>query len=146
MNAEKAGIAVHCQSSETLRHYVSVANETNFTYGRHRVTWKDGVCTRLKMVYKYYWQLGVEANETERQCRLCGEPSAHTLQHYVLHCSSLAQYRCDQPLSVTDQIICMFNDGKVMDLLMKHKDIKKNIVNEEAVKFPAASIVCNCTL
>ena len=115
----------HCCISETLRHYVRVASETNFTYGKHRVSWKDSVCTRLRLGYKYYWQLGVNVSDTARQCRLCDEPNAHTLQHYVLHCPSLSQGRHVQSLSVTEQIIWMFNNNKIAELFSKCEEIKK---------------------
>ena len=58
VNVEKERIEVQqrCLTSETLTHYVRVANETQFTYGRYRAPWKDHICTRLRLDYKYYWQ------------------------------------------------------------------------------------------
>ena len=82
-NIEKDKIAAQCDTSETLRHYVRVSQLSDYTYVKHRVAWKDSVCTRLKMGYKYLWELGVEVNEAARQCRLCGEPDAHSPGGYI---------------------------------------------------------------
>lgn len=60
----------HCDRSDTPRHYVGVANEPNYTYGKKGAAWKDSVCTRLKMGYKYLWELGVGVSEAAKQCRL----------------------------------------------------------------------------
>lgn len=128
MESEQSVIQLLCNRSATLRHYVRVANETDFTYGRYRVAWKDSVCTRLRIGYKYYWQVGVPASEAERRCRLCGEADSHTLPHYVLHCSALAHSRHGQALSLTDQVIYMFTNNTIAELLLKNKHAR-NLVS-----------------
>lgn len=106
---ERHQVQQKCITSETLRHYIKVANETNFTYGRYRVPWKDHICTRLRLGYKYYWQLGVEVSEEAKRCRLCGEVNGHSLPHYMLRCPALAHVRHHQLCSVTDQVVHIFN-------------------------------------
>ena len=121
---ERGEVVAQCHKSETLRHYTRVESETNFTYGKYRVPWKDSVCTRLRMGYKYYWQLGVETSDKDRQCRLCAEPNSHTLHHYVLQCPALSQARHPSLTSVTEQVIYMFNNNKITELLNTCKYIK----------------------
>ena len=126
MNVEKerSEIVAQCDKSDTLKHYVRVASETSFTYGKNRLPWKDSVCTRLRMGYKYYWQLGIATSDSDKQCRLCAEPNSHTLHHYVLQCPSLSHCRQPSLTTVTDQVIYMFNSNKLMEVLNNSTNIK----------------------
>ena len=116
------------EDSETLRHYVEVARNTNFSYGRNKSKWQDNVYTRLRLGYKYYWQLGGSDIEYKKECRLCNEPKSHTLQHYVLDCNVLREYRNCNIRNVTEQIIWMCNNNKIDDLIRKNKKIQEIVM------------------
>jgi len=70
--------------SDTMRYYMYILMNTNFTYGRGKNRWTDVVYMRLRFGYKYYWELGVSQTEEESKCRVCGALRSHTLYHYVI--------------------------------------------------------------
>ena len=109
--------------SETFHHYARVSETTNFTYGRMLSSWRDSVCTRVRLGYKYMWQLGVERAEDDIRCGLCSEPRSHTLHHYILECSLLSSYRNRHITNVTDQLIWMFNNDKMEEMTRKCRDV-----------------------
>ncbi|XP_069983766.1 uncharacterized protein [Penaeus vannamei] len=65
------------RKSDTLRHYMHLATNTDFTYGKGNSKWKDSVYMRIRLEYKYYLELGVP----------------HTLTHHILQCSMLQTHR-----------------------------------------------------
>lgn len=109
--------------SETFHHYIKISQMTDFTYGRMLSLWGDSVCMRLRLGYKYLWQLGVEKTEDDICCRLCREPRSHTLQHYILECTVLSGFRNRQILNVTDQIIWMFINNKIEEMTKRCRDV-----------------------
>ena len=115
--------------SETFKHYIKISQMTDFTYGRSRRMTGDALCTRLRLGYKYLWQLGVQRTEGDVCCGLCKEPRSHTLRHYTLECPSLDMYRNPNIGNVTDQIIWMFQNGVVDKIIQTHKYIE-NIVRQ----------------
>lgn len=120
---EQALLQVKYNTSFTMQHYIRVAQETNFTYGRYLTKWKDSVCTRLRLGYKYYWQLNPNSGDQEGRCRLCNDPGSHILNHYVLNCSFLSRYRNANITNVTDQIIWMFSYGMIDPMLRECESI-----------------------
>lgn len=110
-------------NSETFRHYVKVFQGTNFTYGRQRNAAKDSLCTRLRLGYKYLWQLGVKKNENDICCKLCNEPRCHTLKHYVIDCPNLVHCRHPQIKDIAEQIIWMINNNKIKEMANTCKKI-----------------------
>lgn len=121
----KSEVLIKAERSGTLRHYIRVVENTTFTYGRFRAAWKDSICTRLRLAYKYYWELGVAVDAPARRCRLCEEQDGHSLSHYVLQCPALAHVRQHGADTVTDQIITMFNNNNITKLLNKCTYIKQ---------------------
>lgn len=111
-------------NSETMRHYIDVLENTNFTYGKYKSAWKDSLCTRLRLGYKYYWQLGIAKEDDETCCRLCREPRAHTLSHYVLECPNITSFRNCSINNVGKQIIWMFNNNKIDEMMRKCKKVR----------------------
>lgn len=110
--------------STSMTHYLAVHYNTDFTYGKHNNKWKESLCTRLRLGYKYYWEIGVACTDQDTACKLCREPGGHTLNHYTLECPSLLQYRNINIHCITDQIIWMFQHGKVREMMNKCKNIK----------------------
>ena len=121
----KVDVLMKAERSSTLRHYCRVVENTDFTYGRFRASWKDSVCTRLRLAYKYYWELGVAVDAPARECRLCEERDGHSLSHYVLQCPVLAHVRQPDADTVTDQVIAMFKSQSIIKLLNKCKHVKQ---------------------
>ena len=115
----------HNTPSATWNHYQDVASNTLFTYGRNRHKWQDSLCTRLRLGFKYYWELGVTCDENDKKCTLCNDPRSHTLKHYLLDCDALSPYRNTNINNVTDQVVWMFEHGKVDEMLRKCKGIVK---------------------
>ena len=116
-------------NSTTFQHYVKVLQMTDFTYGRMKNAWGDALCTRLRLGCKYLWQLGVERAGQDVSCRLCQEPRSHTLHHYVIQCPVLDTFRNHDIVDVTDQIIWMFNNNKIEEIINKCKNIR-NLIYE----------------
>ena len=110
--------------SNTMQHYLEVAQKVTYRYGRNGNKWKDTVCTKLRLGLKYYWEIGVECEEEKTRCRLCRVPLSHTLRHYVLNCPVLTPYRNPHIYEFTKQVIWMFNRGKVRKMLFKQKNIR----------------------
>ncbi|XP_068245305.1 uncharacterized protein [Palaemon carinicauda] len=75
--------------SNSVSHYDYVSNNTRFTYGNSSVKC-DGIVMRLKQGYKYYWEY---KSGEGTACKLCDAANSHTLQHYIMECSSLAEFR-----------------------------------------------------
>ena len=108
-----------------MKHYMEIVANTDFSYGPERNKWKETLCTKFRLGVKYYWELGVNVTEEEKQCRLCGAERAHTLQHYILICPIVATYRNKNIDNFTKQLIWMFNNGKVNQMLQKLNAMKK---------------------
>lgn len=112
-------------NSETFGHYIKVLHKTDFIYGRSGNTAKDSLCTRLRLGYKYLWQLGVQKTDDEICCKFCKEPRSHTMHHYVLQCPRLTHCRNPNINDITDQVVWMFNNKKVEELAKMCKNIRE---------------------
>lgn len=112
------------RNSETFGHYIQVLHNTDFTYGRSGNAAMDSLCTRLRLGYKYLWQLGVQKADDETCCKFCKEPRSHTLHHYVLQCPQLTHCRNLQINNITDQVIWMLYNKIVEELVKKCKNIR----------------------
>ena len=106
-----------CERSSTFRHYIRINMETDYVYGRNVVM--DTVMMRLRLGYKYYWEYGYEVDQEDRMCRVCGRNNSHTLEHYVMHCPLLKEFRNQNIESVTDQIIWMIKNYKIEEIVKK---------------------------
>ena len=116
-------------ASTTFRRYVRIFNETEFTYGSNHNILSDTVTMRLRLGYKYYWEYGGSAagSDTDRRCRVCGESDAHTLQHYVLLCPHIEQYRNKHIVDLTEQIIWIINNNKVIEIVSMYRDFAPRV-------------------
>ena len=112
--------ALTYERSATFRHYYDIDQETGLVYDKQG-SLQDTVIMRLRLGYRYLWELGCETPDKERECRLCGENDSHTLTHYVLHCSLLTPYRNSNINNVTEQIIWLINNNKIEEILKKYK-------------------------
>ena len=108
-------------NSSTFEHYATVSNHVSVTYGRDGVR-SDAVKMRMRLGYKYYWHYKEVFNIEEARCRVCGEENGHTLEHYVLRCSCVREFRNNNIVDVTLQIIWMLQNRVVEEILKKYKD------------------------
>lgn len=94
------------EGSLSTSHYVHVTNQCTYTYGRYSASC-DRVAMRLRLGYKYFWEVGGAAPEA---CTLCGMSGGHSLHHYVLDCPSIISLRppgqWDLPNMVAKLIHC----------------------------------------
>jgi len=104
--------------SESMRHYVTVYNNTNVCYGRTS-TRVDTVIMRLRLGYKYCWQY--INGEDGIPCKLCNEENSHTLQHYLCSCPKIEDFRNPNISDVTMQACHMINNNIVPSILKKYK-------------------------
>lgn len=96
------------RGSPSSIHYVHVSQDTNVTYGRKSALY-DLVVMRLRLGYKYYWEVSGAPPES---CALCARPGGHTLQHYALECPAIACYR-PQGLSDVPSLVAWFINHNV---------------------------------
>lgn len=109
------------RKSDTLRHYMHLATNTDFAYGKGKSKWKDSVYMRIRLGYKYYWELGVPASEKEKECRVCSLPRSHTLTHYILQCSMLQTHRNAEITGLPEQAVWMIRNGQVFEILKRYR-------------------------
>ena len=94
------------EGSYSLRHYLYVTANTNISYGKS-LSKVDTFNMRMRLGYRYCWEY---INDDGIPCRLCGQASSHTLEHYVLECSQLTEYRDVTIVNILDQICHMLNN------------------------------------
>ena len=100
-----------------MSHYIHVALNTNFTYGKHKNKLKDSLYTRLRFGTPFYGELGMSVSDDDKKCKLCYHPMSHTLQHYILQCPVLTPFRNPDIAQFTDQVVWMINNNKLEDAL-----------------------------
>ena len=83
-------LALRCQEgSPSSIHYAQISSLCSHTYGKLSAAC-DLVVMRLRLGYRYYWEV---SGAPPVPCTLCARPGGHTLQHYVLHCPAINDYR-----------------------------------------------------
>ena len=107
-------------NSSTFKHYDTVSDHVAVTYGKDGIR-NDAVKMRMRLGYKYYWQYKEVFTTEEARCRVCGEENGHTLEHYVLRCSCVREFRNNNIDDVTEQIVWMLQNGVVEKISKKYK-------------------------
>lgn len=81
-------------SSVSIHHYDLFCN-TPHRYGQHKVLTRqcDVVSARIRLGYRYLWQLQTSPPEDLTKCKLCDAPRSHTLEHYIADCPKVAAFR-----------------------------------------------------
>ena len=104
------------RGSPSSIHYVHVSQATEYPYGR-RSALCDLVVMRLRLGYKYYWEVSGAAPES---CAVCARPGGHTLRHYVLECPAIASYR-PQGINDVPSLVTWFIDHNIVpDIVKEH--------------------------
>ena len=90
-------------------------------YGQHKTLTRpcDVVAARIRLGYRYLWQLQDNPPENHTKCKLCNEPFKHTLEHYIMECPTIAAFR---PPGVLYFEFCetLLNTNLLEDILMIH--------------------------
>ena len=69
-------------------HYAQVSRLCSYTCDKFSAA--CDLVARLRLGYRYYWEVG---GAPPVPCALCARPGGHMLQHCVLHCSVISDYR-----------------------------------------------------
>lgn len=109
--------------SRSAYYYNTVAIQTVFTYGkrgggRNRET----VYARIRLGYYYPWQYGMQVEEEKRKCKVCGERDSHTLEHYILYCNLLRDFRNPELHNICDQAKFLIEHDKITEILKVYKN------------------------
>ena len=106
--------------SESLKHYDHVTSNTNFAYGKSTARY-DSLAMRLRLGYRYVWEY--RNDDSIIPCKLCGMNGLHTMFHYIMECSKLAEFR-NASFDTMEEMICyMFNYDLIKDIFIKFKKI-----------------------
>lgn len=76
-------------------HHNDLFCDTPHHYGRHKTLTRhcDIVAARIRLGYRYLWQLQDNPPVSHTKCKLCDEPQKHTVQHYIIECPTIAALR-----------------------------------------------------
>ena len=105
----------HAGSPSSI-HYVHVSNLCTFPYGRHGALY-DAVVMRLRLGYKYFWEL-TEADPVS--CKLCNRLGGHTLSHYVLDCPLVSPYRPQGHFELPEMVSRLINNGAIFRIVKEY--------------------------
>ena len=108
--------------SESMNHYLYVSENSSVTYGK-ALSKVDTLIMRLRLGYKYYWQY---SEGDGISCKLCGQPFSHTLQHYIMFCSELSEFRNDDINDLVNQVCHFLNNNIVARIVKKFKNFTFN--------------------
>ncbi|MEL6989863.1 MAG: ribonuclease H family protein, partial [Bacteroidota bacterium] len=80
--------------SESVKTYFDITNGTKPNYEINNLFTRkfQTSFSRLRLGYRYLWEVSGDLNPNVRQCRLCGLQDSHTLYHYIKECSMLSGY------------------------------------------------------
>lgn len=107
------------QHTATFQHYSKVSPLTDSTSGRSSRMWGDTFCTRPRLGHKYSG--GSEWRGRTAMCTsACARNQIPHQHHYTLECRSLDVYRKTSIWSVTDQILWMFSNGELDEVVQTH--------------------------
>ena len=110
--------------SESVRHYVTVFNNTSTCYGKTSPR-EDTVIMRLRLGYKYCWEYATSQDGIP--CKLCGQDNSHTLQHYLCFCPRTEEFRDLQISDATLQACHLINRNIVPNILKKNKNFAPRV-------------------
>ena len=111
-------------SSPSMTRYLYIYDKVGRAPTRNDCTLVDTVTTRLILGYRYYWECpwGRRRYSMDmRKCRVCGAGDSHTLEHYVMSCPLLVQYRSGGGLSLLEQTVWFLSHGVVERILSDYR-------------------------
>lgn len=112
-------------SSPTMTRYLYIYDRVGRAPTLNECTLVETVTMRVRLGYRYYWECPWSQRRYSmamRQCRVCGARDSHTLEHYVMSCPLLVQYRSGSMLSLQEQIVWFLRHGVVERILSDYRD------------------------
>lgn len=108
-------------TSHSIMHYENMC-KVKHVYGEsNRITrLLDIVTARLRLGYKYMWQYGCYRRESDFDCKLCELVNGHTLEHYVMECNKIREYRNNEYINVHDMCNYLIVSGNLKEILLKY--------------------------
>ena len=81
-------------ASISVKHYDQYVN-VRFIYGSHKARTRqcDIVIARIRLGYRYIWQVKETHNIEYTKCKLCDAEFKHTLEHYIAECHVIQPFR-----------------------------------------------------
>ena len=104
-------------NSYSVTHHESMY-KTKHNYGSTRLV--DVITARLRLGYKSFSELGHYRRESETDCKLCGEREGNTLNHYVLECHLIQEYRDNHIDELPNMCNHFITTGKIKAILDKY--------------------------
>ena len=118
---DDAALEVLSLNSLSITHYLAMKN-VKVNYGEHYLNTRqcDIVKTRIKLGYRYLWQVnkpaGLLRNVARTKCKICQAPYSHDLRHYIAFCPPLEDFR-PEGLSYYD-LCAHFMKGEIIDAVL----------------------------
>lgn len=107
------------QGSRSIEYYDKVTLHHPFVYGINGGNRrKETVISTLRLGYSYLWQVGVNVDDINKKCKVCGEVQGHNLQHYIMVCPYIEEYRNKDLNDIHDQARYLI--AKVPEILKKY--------------------------
>ena len=100
--------------SASMNHYLFVSENTHIKYGK-ALSKVDTLNMRIKLGYNYCWQY---IDDNGKPCRLCGEAFSHTLEHYMLECFELIEFR-ESSITSVPEMVCHFLNNNITERICK---------------------------
>ena len=97
-------------------YYFQVSDLCSYTYGKHSASY-DLVVMRLRLGYKYYWEVSGSAPVS---CVLCDRPGGHALFHYVMECPLVAHYRPQGEWTLPEMVSWLITEGVLSSILKEY--------------------------
>ena len=102
------------EGSASMDHYLFVCENTHITYGKTKSK-IDTLNMRLRLGYNYCWQY---IDDNGLPCKLCGEAFSHTLEHYLLECFELLEFR-DVNITSVKELVCFMLNNHVTEKIVQ---------------------------
>ena len=107
-------------ASVTVRHYDSYVG-IKHKYGRYKTQTRlcDVVTARIRMGYRYIWQVANNLDSSFSKCKLCEQPNQHRLEHYICECSVISEFR-PEGMHYSDLCTYFIESGILADILLMY--------------------------
>ena len=115
-------------TSLSIQHH-SVMQEEPHIYGSSKYNGRllDVVTARLRLGYKYLWQVKPSPDIDETKCKLCEQTYSHTLKHYVLECDKIQEFRDPNIDTVIEMSKYFISNNLLAQILAKHPNFASNM-------------------
>ena len=110
-------------SSRSIEYYNKIAKEITYTYGKKgNCRYKELVNARIRLGYRYSWQVMGATDDNPSHCKICNENDGHTLHHYIMTCPKLHEYRNNDIRVLEEQVLYLLSEGIIDQILKRYKN------------------------